>query len=232
MQHYYYVYRITCTHPASLEKYYYGLRCSKCHPKEDTRYWSSSRYVKEAINQFGSTYFTKKIVSIYSTREQALLKEIQLHAFFDVKNHPLFFNRANQTTIKFSTLGLFHSNETKTKIRRALLGKPRTYLSLESREKMAKARLGKLVSEEIRAKMSIAHSNQAELNPNRPIPEETRLKMSIAHTGKKYPNRRSRGPQSSETRKKISDSLKQTKKEQKRKSSLEHHKKSQETLDE
>jgi hypothetical protein len=75
---------------------------------------------------------------MYQAREQALLKEIQLHTYFDGKNHPLFFNRANQTTLKFSTLGVFQNDETKIKNCLALLGKSRTYLCMEVREKMSK----------------------------------------------------------------------------------------------
>ena len=62
----YYVYRITCSHPNSIEKYYYGYRSSKLLPKDDN-YWSSSKYVIDAIKKYGSSFFTKKIVKIFST---------------------------------------------------------------------------------------------------------------------------------------------------------------------
>jgi hypothetical protein len=87
-----YVYRLTCFHPRAAlgPKYYYGVRTCRVHPSQDTRYWSSSRYVGNAIKTWGLTWFKKKIIGIYPTRQQALTKEIQLHAYFDVKNHPLF----------------------------------------------------------------------------------------------------------------------------------------------
>lgn len=102
---YFYVYRITCHHSQSTEKYYYGV-CRCFHsPVEDTSYWSSSRYIAQARNHFGSEWFEKKIVSLHGTWEAALAKEIRFHAYFDVLRHPLFFNRANQTTLSFKAAG-------------------------------------------------------------------------------------------------------------------------------
>lgn len=153
MKRFYYVYRITCRHPQSVEKYYYGSRCSKVPPEEDIRYWSSSKYVREAMKTFGSEWFEKKILACYSTQEQALLKEIKLHTYFNVKNHPFFFNRANQTVVGFSTnqpltveqkqklrekaLGRVHSKETKEKMSLARRGKKRKLLSESHRQKIS-----------------------------------------------------------------------------------------------
>lgn len=171
----YYVYRITCHHPEALEKYYYGVRRSMKPPEEDTRYWSSSRYVKQALKTFGSTWFTKKIVSCYVTRDAAYAKEIRLHAFFDVKTHPLFFNRSNQTTAKFSREGVRCSPETVEKIRRIVRGR---VLSPEALAKRV-LRRGEIRSPEARQKMSKA---QQGIRPS----TETRAKMSASHRGKKH----------------------------------------------
>jgi len=102
---YYYAYRVTCHHPASPEKYYYGCRSSRVPPEADTDYWSRSHFLAAARTRYGPEWFTKKVVSVHRNREEALAKEIKLHAHFDVKNHPRFFNRANQTSTKFTTAG-------------------------------------------------------------------------------------------------------------------------------
>ena len=117
-----YVYRLTCTHPAVTSRltarYYYGCRSSRRTPQDDP-YWSSSKPVQKAIQRYGLASFTKKIVAIYATRAEAMAKEIALHARFDVKTHPLFFNRANQTSTKFMTLPGPLPAETQEKIAEA-----------------------------------------------------------------------------------------------------------------
>lgn len=136
---YYYVYRITCHHPHSVEKYYYGYRRCQCFPTEDVKYWSSSRSVHRARVYFGAEWFTKKILSMYSSRDQALAKEIRLYALFDVRHHPLFFNRANQTSNSFCSGGTPPSPETKIKISKKMKGNTNflgKYHSLETREKI------------------------------------------------------------------------------------------------
>jgi hypothetical protein len=47
--------------------------------------------VRAAIRRWGVKWFRKKILGTYATRVEALAKEVSLHAWFDVKNHPLFF---------------------------------------------------------------------------------------------------------------------------------------------
>lgn len=140
-------------------------------------YWSSSRYVKAAIREVGLGWFSKKIIGIYPTREAAVAKEVRLHTFLNVKDHPLFFNRANQTTVHFShqrdlkqlklqserqrgntyALGRTHSQVTKDKIAASKRGQRHTP---EIRAKMMEARrtktpmLGKHQSQEIREGMT------------------------------------------------------------------------------
>lgn len=97
----FYVYRITCSHPNSTSKYYYGSRSCRCTPTADTTYWSSSKVVKHARKLYGASSFTKKILATFETRSEALAYEARLHTRFNVKDHPLFFNQANQTTSSF-----------------------------------------------------------------------------------------------------------------------------------
>lgn len=71
-------------------------------PTQDSEYWSSSTLVKQYIQEYGQKWFTKKIIAIYPTREEALEHEIYLHKYFDVAHHPAFMNQANQTSTKFT----------------------------------------------------------------------------------------------------------------------------------
>lgn len=189
MRHY--VYRITCHHPQAVEKYYYGVRRAPLLPHQDTNYWSSSRYVKHAMETFGREWFTKKIISCYNTSTEAYAKEIRLHKYFDVKTHPLFFNRANQTTLKFSREGVRCSPETIEKIIRQVRGRvysPEVLAkraarrgekrSFETRLNMAQSQKGKTISEETRQKMSEAHQGKTQ-SP------ETRQKIGTANRAKR-----------------------------------------------
>jgi len=185
---FYYVYRLTCTveHSTS-EKYYYGSRTSHLPPQKDV-YWSSSRYVQQAIAMFGHCSFRKKILRVFKTREQALEYEIFLHQWFDVKTHPLFFNRANQTSTRF--LCSAHTSETKAKLAKArqgktpMLGKSHSEQTREAMSARMRANtlfLGKTHTAEVREKLS------------------QRLQGNTLHHGKKH---------SAETRAQISASLK------------------------
>jgi hypothetical protein len=100
----YYVYRITCLHEDSLEKHYYGYRSCKKDPHLDD-YWSSSKYVKLAISKYGIHFFKKKILKIFSTREDAIDMEIKLHEKFDVDKNPTFFNRCKQSKWGYNCTG-------------------------------------------------------------------------------------------------------------------------------
>lgn len=152
----YYVYRITCHHPDSPERYYYGYRGCVGDPQDDVGYWSSSSTLRAAIATYGPLFFTKKILAVYPTKEAALAHEVRLHARLQVKAHPLFFNRANQTSTRF-TVAAF---------------------SAETRAKLAAAARGRFVSEETRAKLAAAqrarpphlrgHQGQDERVPARP----------------------------------------------------------------
>lgn len=108
---YYYTYRITCYHPNSIEKYYYGFRKSKVLPDDDY-YWSSSKYVKEAISKYGIEYFKKKVIKVFDTAEDAIRHESKLHEKFKVDKHKLFFNKCKSTIWGFRSTGLILSGRT------------------------------------------------------------------------------------------------------------------------
>lgn len=100
-----YVYKITNNKPMDERKYYIGVRTSE-DPNNDN-YWSSSKSLKESIEKIGLEHFSKEILSIWDTREEAVSEEIRLHEQFDVSTNKEFYNKVKQTSIGFDTSGLF-----------------------------------------------------------------------------------------------------------------------------
>nr|YP_764417.1 putative site-specific DNA endonuclease [Stigeoclonium helveticum]ABF60218.1 putative site-specific DNA endonuclease [Stigeoclonium helveticum] len=144
----FYVYRLTFTHPISLEKFfYYGYRGCMAAPLADSSYWSSSKTVKQTLKEFGATCFKKKILGVYTWIDTALNREIFLHKKFDVKNNPKFMNRANQTSTKFQfeRTGIPQSEISNKKRSKALRGR---VFSPETRERMRQSHLNRVRSEE------------------------------------------------------------------------------------
>jgi hypothetical protein len=73
---------------------------------------SSSKAVNQAILTGES--FTKTVLAVWPTRSDALSHEILLHSIFSVDTNPKFYNKARQTSAKFScsTKGMKHSSKT------------------------------------------------------------------------------------------------------------------------
>lgn len=106
MKTYHYVYRIINNNPTDNRKFYIGVRsCKNCLPDEDIKYMSSSKYVKEAINDLGINNFSKEILSVWDSREAAITEEIRLHEKYDVAKNENFYNKSKQTSSKFDTTG-------------------------------------------------------------------------------------------------------------------------------
>lgn len=154
---YHYVYRITNT---LLNKHYYGKRSSKHPPHEDLgiHYFSSSRDREFKIDQKNNPQNYKyKVIVVTTSALKALALEIRLHDKFDVAKNPLFYNKAKQTAVKFTTAG--------------------TKASLSTRVKQSKALTGRTFSPEHKAKISAA-------NKNRTITAATRQKFSQQNKNK------------------------------------------------
>jgi hypothetical protein len=92
-------------------KAYIGVRSCNCNVYNDT-YMSSSKTVLSLIKN--GAKFTKTILAVWDTREDAISHEILLHDIFNVNINPNFYNKAKQRSKKFtcSTLGFTHSLET------------------------------------------------------------------------------------------------------------------------
>lgn len=106
---YYCVYRITNLVEG---KHYYGYKSSSDHPKEilGKSYFSSKRGIigKEFIRDQKEhpSHYKYKVVQLFRNKDEALAREIKLHAKFNVQKNPKFYNSKNQTAGGFDTTGL------------------------------------------------------------------------------------------------------------------------------
>jgi hypothetical protein len=166
----YYVYRITCFHPNSKEKYYYGFRKS-VDPINDN-YWSSSKYVKDAISNYGISYFKKKILKIFDNRIEAAKYESFLHEKFNVDKNEKFFNKCKSTIWGYNCTGDI------------LAGK--TYEEIHGLEKAASLKSARSQ----RIKQTISEGKfKGSNNPNygNKWTEDMKNKMSEIHCGENHP---------------------------------------------
>lgn len=105
----------------------------------------------------------KTIIGIFDNKEDALKCEIKLHS--ELFDNPLCLNGAKQTSSGFSAsfigekhqmYGKTHSEQSKEKMRLAKLGKKRGSYSLEHREKIGLAQIGRVFTEEHKNKLRLA----------------------------------------------------------------------------
>ncbi|WP_057042132.1 NUMOD3 domain-containing DNA-binding protein [Campylobacter coli] len=135
-------------------KKYMGVRSSKVPPEEDTKYVGSSLITPN------DKILRKIILQQFETRQEALQSEIEYHKKYDVAVNTDYYNRARQTSTGFDVTG--------------------TKFTKEHREKIGKSNLGKIISEETRRKLSIAHKGK---RLGWKHSEETRNKISKANKG-------------------------------------------------
>ncbi len=129
---------------------------------------------------------TKIILGVYSSAEECLQAEIELHAFFEVDINPHFANKAKQTSTKFTMTGESHYS----------YGKPRP---IEVREKISKTLTGRIGhrcpqsvidSNKKRAGIPLSEEHKEKVRRNRkgkgkgPKTESHKKAMSIAQSGK------------------------------------------------
>lgn len=166
----YYVYKITCTHPDSTEKYYYGFR--KAIDPYNDNYWSSSKYVKNAIEKYGLIFFKKKILKTFNDRISAAKYESFLHDKFEVHKHPKFFNKCKSSIWGYNCTGDILSGKTYEEIH----GKEKAKLLKEKRS----ARIKRTIAEG-----KFKGSNNPNYGNN--WTDEMKLKMSKTHSGELHP---------------------------------------------
>lgn len=105
MNHYTYLLSST-----TQEKYYIGVRSCTCSPNSDP-YKGSSKLMTKADKDS----CTKIILKEFNTRAEAIAHEVELHLKYNVKDNPLFWNKANQTSTKFDWSGQKHSKSSMIK---------------------------------------------------------------------------------------------------------------------
>ena len=197
---YHYVYklkRITRLDERPFPDKYYGSRTCLCYPLDDIKYLSSSKYIKEDIEN--GEQFDKEIVCILQTRDIANKVEQQLQLKYDVVRNEEFYNRRIHP-FQFDNTGRKASIETRRKQSESRKGKycgkdnPMygKEVSLQTRKKISNSGQGKIRTSETRKRISEAQRGKH-------ISIEQRKKMSISAMGRTV---------SEETKKKISESLK------------------------
>ena len=160
-------------------QFYIGSRCNKSakHYFQDFGiiYFTSSKTVKE----LGFENFKIDWIEEFDDPETAYKFE-QLIIFESFKD-PLCLNKHCMfgKESQFNTIGLKHSEETKRKISNNSKNP-----SIETRQKMSKARKSRITKDETRIKLSNSRKGKAPPNKGKNHSEETKLKISKSNKGK------------------------------------------------
>ena len=185
---------------------YIGCRTSDCLPEDDDYLGS---YHDETFSP------TNKIVlETFSTREEALQAEIDLHEFYQVDKNPHFANKARQKTTGFyySAKGVVRTEEYKQKMSESMLRREyqrewveKAKQNRRSFEGEANPFYGKEHSQETK---ELLKQRTTQTWKNQPHPwigkkhsEETKVKFRENNMGEKNPNYGKK--QSAETKEKL-----------------------------
>jgi len=160
-------------------KYYIGSSCNlKKRFSEHKRKLLQNKHendiLQKAINKYGLDYFSFNIL-MYCNKNDLL--------FYEQRFLTLYKPEYNICITAGNNLGYKHSEETKNKIRTAVLGRKHTETSKQKMKQQQKLNptngmLGKTHSEETKNKIGLKHKGKF-------VSEETRQKMRNAHLGKK-----------------------------------------------
>lgn len=164
-----YVYRITNT---EIKKHYYGVRSSILEPREDLghKYHSSSTDREFIKDQKENPHkYNYKIIKTFTDRKGAEMFETRLHERFQVQTNESFYNKAINTNMGFSVVGVPKTAEHKAK------------LSAHYRGKSFEDRFGEERAKEIKGKLR-----------DREVTEETREKIRISKLGMKLTDKHCR----------------------------------------
>ena len=106
MKKYHYVYEITYAD----SRKYIGVRSCDCSIEEDS-YMGSPFHLPSELVGTG----VKEVLSTHTTRQEAMLEEIRLHAELDVKNNSNYINQCNATSVKFQVSREAHQRSANTR---------------------------------------------------------------------------------------------------------------------
>jgi len=102
---------------------YLGTRSTDLEPLDDlgVKYFTSSS-IKEFIQEQKEhpERFEYYILGVFDTREEAVQLEVYLHALYNVKSNPDYYNKANQTSTGFDTAGTTYKQSDESKKKRSV----------------------------------------------------------------------------------------------------------------
>jgi len=124
-----YTYLIKCT---INNKFYYGVRWgNKVPPSEDlwVKYFTSSKVIKNLINQYGKEAFLFEVRKVFTTKQEAIAwEETVLRRLRVLKSSDIWLNKCISKAIRYDIhprKGAIVSEETKKKISNSNKGKPK-----------------------------------------------------------------------------------------------------------
>ncbi len=174
-------------HTSPSGKVYIGITC-----QNPTKRWSGGRgyqhndYFYRAILKYGWENFTHEILFDGLSKEEACSREMELIKLYDSTDPSKGYNISIGGDA--GALGIKMSSETRRKMSESHKGE-RGYnygkhLSLETREKLRAANLGKHHSAESRKKMSEARRGERHPNYGKAMSQTTKDRISAANKGK------------------------------------------------
>lgn len=161
-------------------KFYYGCRFAEgCNPKEFWKdYKTSSKYVKELVEQYGEDSFVFEIRKTFNDKQSARNWETKVLKKMNVVTRTDFLNMTDNISI---------CPEAASKGRKGKFGIFRN--SQKQIDAVKKANTGLKRSEEVKRKMSESAKGKrsGDMNPmfGKKMSEETKQKMRLAKIGKK-----------------------------------------------
>jgi hypothetical protein len=161
-----YTYLIKCT---INNKFYYGVRWgNKVLPSEDLwiKYFTSSKVIKNLINQYGKDAFLFEVRKVFITKQEAITwEETVLRRLKVLKSPDTWLNKCISKAIRYDIhprKGVIVSEDTKEKISKSNKGKPK-------------------FTEEDKLKMSINRSGSKHWNYGKKWSEESKNKNKLSN---------------------------------------------------
>lgn len=161
-------------------KFYYGCRFAEgCNPADFWKdYKTSSKYVKQLIEQYGADSFVFEIRKTFDDKQSARNWETKVLKKLNVVSREDFLNMTDNISI---------SPEAASKGKKGKVGIYK--ISQEQINAIKKANTGLKRSEEVKKKMSNSAKGKrsGDMNPmfGKKMSEETKQKMRLAKIGKK-----------------------------------------------
>jgi hypothetical protein len=197
-------------------KYYRGKSSAEV-PEQDSAYLGSGPAIKAAIKKYGKENFTKTILAVFNTEQEAYNYESQIITSREIQDSNCYNMQEGGLGGSVGAVYMIRGDEftrvdkgsvTKYEQEGWIKGIPEYLKKLRSERLLGKTHKGCVHTQEWKEEHSRQLKGKANLkNRGRVLSEETRRKMSLSHTGIK------RGARSKELRQAISLKLKQRNRE-------------------